>query len=463
MTPAPTTTGAPATHRSAGDTGSTTELTATRTRVSRRSGRAPALARLAGTTAAAFSRAADAAARVGRSVADTVMPAGWLLLVLVAGGLVAGLVWGWVEALLAGIAALVLLASSIPFLFGARGYEVSVQLSHERVVAGTTVDADVHVRNTGTRTALPGRLDLPVGAGLIELGVPLLRAGHEVVRHLEIPAVARGVIRIGPPTAVRSDPVGILRRERRWEAVHDLYVHPQTVPVPAVSGGLIRDLEGSPVQRLVDADMSFHAIRQYVPGDAQRQIHWKSTAKTGQLMVRQFEQTLRSRLAVVLSVDPGDFAAPDEFELAVSAAASLAVQAVRDGREIEVVTGLSTPRTDRGRSRAIEVLRAPAPRPMLDGFSRIDAAETPVPLEEVCRLASETADSLALAFVVCGAKTDAGRLRRAALAFPPETVVVAVVADQVAHPRRQVLPDLTVLTIGVLADLPGLMFRAVQS
>jgi uncharacterized protein (DUF58 family) len=209
--------------------------------------------------------------------------------------------------------------------------------------------------------------------------------------------------------------------------------------------------------------MSFHAIRQYVPGDAQRQIHWKSTAKTGQLMVRQFEQTLRSRLAVVLSVDAGDFTSSDEFELAVSAAASLAVQAVRDGREIEVVTGLSASRTERGRSRAIEVLRAPAPRPMLDGFSRIDQSDDPVPLEGVCRLAAETADSLALAFVVCGAQTDATRLRRAALAFPPETVVVAVVADPIAHPRRQVLPDLTVLTIGVLADLPGLMFRAVQS
>ncbi|HKT57496.1 MAG TPA: DUF58 domain-containing protein, partial [Microbacterium sp.] len=348
-----------------------------------------------------------------------------------------------------------------PFLFGASGYAVAVRLAHERVVAGATVDADVHVRNTGVRTVLPGRLDLPVGAGLIEIGVPLLRGGHEVTRHLEIPAVRRGVIRIGPPAAVRSDPVGILRRERRWEARRELFVHPRTVPVPAVSGGLIRDLEGSPVQRLVDADMSFHAIREYLPGDAQRQIHWKSTAKTGRLMVRQFEQTLRSRLAVVLSLDEGDAASEEEFELAVSCAASLAVQAVRDGRDVEVVTGTDLPRTER--TRAIEVLRAPAPRPLLDGFSRIDQAENPLPLEEVCRLTAETADSLALAFIVCGSPVTTARLRRAALAFPPDTAVVAVIADPTAHPRRQVLPDLTVLTVGVLVDLPGLMFRAVQS
>jgi len=482
-----------------------TELTATRTRVSHRTVHAPALVRATSATAAGMSRAWDAAARTARTIAATVMPAGWLLIVLVAGGLVAGLVWGWVEALVAGIAALVLLAASIPFLFGAGGYAVSVQLAHERVVAGSTVRADVHVRNTGARIALPGRLELPVGPGIVEVGVPLLRGGHETVRQLDIPAARRGVVRIGPPTAVRGDPLGILRRERRWDAVHDLYVHPQTIAVPAVSAGLVRDLEGSPVPRLVDADMSFHAIREYAPGDAQRQIHWKSTAKTGRLMVRQFEQTLRSRLAVVLSVDAADYAIRDaagdatgdaaghpgagsagaggagasplgagaqdsagfvpdgEFELAVSAAASLAVQAVRDHREIEVATGLDVPRIDRGRTRAIEVLRAPAPRPMLDGFSRIAQPSAPLPIEDVCRLTAEAADSLALAFIVCGSRTDAGRLRRAALAFGPGTAVIAVIADPASHPRRQVLPDLTVLTIGVLADLPGLMFRAVQS
>ena len=439
------------------------ELTTTRTVVAQSAVRQPALVRALEATATGLTRAGDALARTWRVVAGTVMPAGWLLIVLVAAGVVAGFVWGWVEALVTGIAAALLLAGGIPFLFGAGGYAVAVRLAHERVVAGSTVDADVHVRNTGAHTVLPGRLDLPVGAGLIEIGVPLLRGGHEVTRHLEIPAVRRGVIRIGPPTAVRSDPVGILRRERRWDARRELFVHPRTVPVPAVSGGLIRDLEGSPVQRLVDADMSFHAIREYLPGDAQRQIHWKSTAKTGRLMVRQFEQTLRSRLAVVLSLDEDDFASEEEFELAVGCAASLSVQAVRDGREVEVVTGTDIPRAERGRTRAIEVLRAPAPRPLLDGFSRIEQVENPLPLEEVCRLTAEAADSLALAFIVCGSTVTTARVRRAALAFPPDTAVVAVIADPTAHPRRRVLPDITVLTVGVLVDLPGLMFRAVQS
>ena len=131
--------------------------------------------------------------------------------------------------------------------------------------------------------------------------MPLLRPGHTVAQPLEIPALRRGIVTVGPATTVRSDPIGLLRREHAFEDVHELYVHPRTTALPSTSAGLIRDLEGNPTRRLVDADMSFHAIREYAPGDSRRQIHWKSTAKTGQLMVRQYEESRRSRMAVVLA------------------------------------------------------------------------------------------------------------------------------------------------------------------
>ena len=106
---------------------------------------------------------------------------------------------------------------------------------------------------------------------------------------------------------------------------------------------MIRDLEGSPTRRLVDSDMSFHAIREYAPGDARKQIHWKSTAKTGRLMVRQYEESRRSRMAVVLGVAAAEYADADEFELAVSCAASLGLRAVRDARDVAIVTGSADP------------------------------------------------------------------------------------------------------------------------
>jgi len=396
-------------------------------------------------------------------LARTVTPAGWLVVALATVGLTLGWMFGWVEVLVAGFASLALLVMSVPFLFGARGYDVAVHLPHERVVAGDPLDGQIAIRNIGGRTTLPGRVDLPVGQGLVELGVPLLRPGHETEQPVSIPAMRRGVITVGPPTAVRTDPVGLLRHEHEWDERHEIYVHPRTAVVPGTSAGMIRDLEGNPSRRIVDADMSFHAIREYVPGDARRQIHWKSTAKTGRLMVRQFEETRRSRLAVILSLAESEYATDDEFELAVSAAASLGVQAVRDGRDIDVVTGSAIPKMVRGRMRSIEVLQAGTPRGLLDGFSRLNALESTMPLPEVCRLAVEASDTLSLAFVVCGSQTTPRMLRQAALAFSSATAVVGVVCDEKAHPRTQPLGGLTVMTVGLLDDLPGLMIRGTQT
>jgi hypothetical protein len=415
------------------------------------------------TAVAAGRRIRATSITAGEWLAQTVTPAGWLALAAATVGVVVGWTFGWVEWLVGGFVALALLLMSLPFLFGARAYDVGVRLAHERVVAGGEVPGAIDIRNRGTRTALPGRIDLPVGDGLVELGVPLLRGGHVVSQPVTIPTPRRGIIPVGPPTAVRTDPIGLLRREHAWDEVHELYVHPRTVGVPPTSAGLVRDLEGQASRRLVDADMSFHAIREYAPGDSRRQIHWKSTAKTGRLMVRQFEESRRSRMAIMLSLAEADYAGEDEFELAVSVAASLGVRAIHDDRDLDVVTGTAIPRVVRGRLRAIQNLSAASPRAMLDGFSGISSLEHTMRLEEVCRLTVEASETLSIAFMVCGSQLGLNRLRQAALAFSAETAVVGVICDERAHPRLQPLGSLTVLTVGLLDDLTGLLLRGAQS
>ncbi|MBW9111031.1 DUF58 domain-containing protein [Microbacterium ureisolvens] len=395
--------------------------------------------------------------------AQTIRPAGALVAVAATAGLVLGVVFGWVEFMVAGAASVVLLVAAVPFLFGARAYDVDLTLTHERIVAGEGVTGRIHVRNDGHRTALPGRIDIPVGAGLVEFGVPLLRPGHAVEQPLDIPALARGIVTVGPATTVRSDPIGMLRREHSFHDVHELYVHPRTVSLPSTSAGLIRDLEGAPTRRLVDADMSFHAIREYAPGDSRRQIHWRSTAKTGRLMVRQYEESRRSRMAVVLAAWEAEFADPDEFELAVSCAASLGLRAVHDARDVQIVTGSEIPRVVRGRLRAIRHIPSAAPRPMLDGFSGVDLLESTMPVGEVCRLAAESGERLSIAFVVVGSRVPLTRLQQAALAFPADTAVVGVICDERAHPRMQPVSGMTVLTVGTLEDLSGLLLRGAAS
>jgi uncharacterized protein (DUF58 family) len=408
----------------------------------------------------AAGRWADAAARF---VADTVRPAGVLVALAATAGLVLGLVFGWVEWTVAGVIALILLAMSVPFLFGARSYAVDLRLAHERIVAGDPIGGGVVVRNEGRRLALPGRIDIPVGQGLVEVGVPLLRPGHVIEEVLDIPPQRRGIVAVGPATTVRSDPIGLLRREHAFADVHELYVHPRTASLPAMSTGLLRDLDGDPTRRLVDADMSFHAIREYAPGDSQRQIHWKSTAKTGRLMVRQYEESRRARLAIVLGAAEREFADAEEFELAVSCAASLGVRAVRDARDLDIVVGEEIPRVVRGRLRSLRHLPTASPRALLDGFSGVDRRENVMAVEEVCRLAVEASERLSVAFVVVGSPVSFARLRRAALAFAADTTVVGVVCDERAHPRLQTLAGMTVLTVGTLDDFAGLLLHGASS
>ncbi len=413
--------------------------------------------------ARAWAAVRGAAAAVAEWVLGTVRPAGALIVLTATVGLGVGIVFGWVEWMVAGATAVLLLAASIPFLFGTRSYDVDLSLQHGRVVAGQGVTGEVVVRNHGRGAALPGRIDIPVGDGLVEFGVPLLRPGHTIAQPLEIPALRRGIITVGPATTVRSDPVGLLRREHAFADVHEVYVHPRTVSLPSTSAGIVRDLEGSPTRRTVDADMSFHAIRPYAPGDARRHIHWKSTAKTGRLMVRQYEESRRSRMAVILAVAQDEFLDGDEFELAVSCAASLGLRAIRDARDVAIVTGSEIPRVVRGRLRAISRLPAASPRVLLDGFSGVEMLENTMPVVDVCRLIAESEERLSIAVIVTGSTVPLARLQQAALAFSAETAVIAVVCDERSHPRMRGFSGLSLLTVGTADDLSGLLLRGVTA
>ena len=153
-------------------------------------------------------------------------------------------------------------------------------------------------------------------------------------------------------------------------------------------------------------------------------------------MVRQYEESRRSRMAVVLSVAAAEYADADEFELAVSCAASLGLRAVNDAREVDIVTGAEIPRVVRGRLRAIRHIPAASRRTLLDGFSAVDQLENTMAIADVCRLAAEANERLSIAFVVVGSQVSLGRLRQAALGFPADTAVVAVICDERAHPAH---------------------------
>lgn len=386
-------------------------------------------------------------------------PLGWFVAAVTLLGAVAGAAMGWIEAWFVAIAGAVLLLTAWPFLLGARDYHAAIALSRRSIVAGGEVHAAVAIENSAGRPQLPTVVELPVGDALRELTVPLLGAQQSTTLTAQVPAPRRGVIAVGPLTVARRDPLGLLSREVTWPDRHLVHVHPATVPLPSSTAGLVRDLEGAPRQRLTDADLSFHALREYTAGDALRHVHWKSTAKTGTLMVRQFEESQTARVAVLFDARRDEYASDEEFELAVSVAASVSAQAAREGRE-RFIASAATPGRVRPSVDGLEELPSREPAQLLDAWAELRPAHERAPrIERVARSLAESRRPLSIVYLVTGSQPGLDRLRRAAASFTPDVRIVAVRCDWLADPALAHIDPLTVCTVGALGDLPRLMLR----
>ena len=235
-----------------------------------------------------------------------------------------------------------------------------------------------------------------------------------------VPTSRRGIIPIGPVRTVRADPIGLLRREVVWAESLDLFVHPRTIAIPSMSTGFVRDLEGAPTRDLTASDVAFHALREYVPGDERRNIHWKSTAKTGSYMVRQFEETRRSHLLVALSlVDVRLRDARRSSSSRSARPASLGVRAIRDSRtRLGRRERRSRPTSPSARcTRCGASARVNRGR-LLDDLSGVETAQSALRIPELARIAAEGAAGISIAFLVCGSAVTPAQLRAASAALP---------------------------------------------
>ena len=395
-----------------------------------------------------------------RRFASVVTPLGWITIVLVPVALLVGYRFSITEFVVAGFAGLVLVLVAVLYLVGRTSAAVDLSLANGHIVVGEVATGQVTVHNPSARRTAPLTIEVPVGRGFVELVVPGVPAGSSSVREFPIPTAHRGVIGVGPARTVRADPIGLVRRELVWTESAELFVHPRTIGIQSLSTGLVRDLEGSPTRELTNSDVSFHALREYQSGDERRYIHWKSTAKTGVHMVRQFEETRRSHIMIALSLATADYADDAEFELAVSVTGSLGVRAIRDVRDVSVVVSGKTPEFAKRKSFEVRPLSTLSRGRLLDELAVVDTAETALAVVDVARVAGSTVAGVSVAFLVCGSTATASDLRAASTKFPLGVEVIAVVCDPEASPGLRRVSGLRVLTIGYLDDLTKSLARA---
>lgn len=360
---------------------------------------------------------------------------------------ISGAVWGWEELLVVAGAALVLFGMALVFTVGRLDLAASIRVEPARVVVGDRAAGEVHLENRRGRGVRNLRVELPVGRAVAVFSVAHLRRHGTTDELFVVPTHRRAVIPVGPLTTVQGDPIGIARRTRRWSEVEEIYVHPKTVPLSTMAAGLIRDMEGQTTTALSPSDVAFHTLREYVPGDDLRHVHWKSSAKMGELMVRQYNDTRRSHVAVLVSTDPDEYADEDEYELSISCAASVAVQARRDEQTLSVFAGRHE-------------LPSPNPTRLLDRFSAIEGVTGQGGVEDAVKLARRLAPDASVAVICVGSRLGVPEVRRATTRAALETGAVVLRASLLDESSYRVVGNMTFVDVPSLDSL-GRGVRAV--
>ena len=238
---------------------------------------------------------------------------------------------------LGGIGLGALLAATV---LTARKPQVTVQrmLSPDRVERGRSALATLRVRNEGTRWQASFAAHDSAGDQRQAVQIRRLGPGSEATYRYELPTSRRGRIAVGPLTLERRDPLGLARNSRATGEVATLWVHPKRHPTKTVVAGRPRHHHvGRTADDSLRGSADLRDVRPYVVGDEVRHLHWKATARTGQLMVRDYADPDQPRLTVLLDTrrEPLSDAT---FEEATEVAASILVAASTAGHRCRLVT-----------------------------------------------------------------------------------------------------------------------------
>jgi uncharacterized protein (DUF58 family) len=149
--------------------------------------------------------------------------------------------------------------------------------------------------------------------------------GGEVEIRIDAVARRRGRVRFRAITLARTDPLGLVRALRAVSAPDTFLVLPRRHPVPelALPGARRYQPGGIALASSVGDSEEFMSLREYRPGDPLKRVHWRSSARVGRAVVREYQDEFFVRHGLVLDtfMPPG---ADDRFEDAVSVAASFA-------------------------------------------------------------------------------------------------------------------------------------------
>ncbi|MEO8889680.1 MAG: DUF58 domain-containing protein, partial [Jatrophihabitantaceae bacterium] len=162
-----------------------------------------------------------------------------------------------------------------------------------------------------------------------------MRRGERGMRTYRLPTRQRGIFDVGPVEVTRRDAFELFRTSRKHGSPERIWVYPRVLGFRALPAGQTRHLEGPSSDTSPQGNITFHRLREYVVGDDLRMVHWRSSARTGTLVVKHNVDTSQPYTVLLFDQRPDRYTA-EAFEEAVDVAASVAISGSVNKAPIEL-------------------------------------------------------------------------------------------------------------------------------
>jgi uncharacterized protein (DUF58 family) len=261
--------------------------------------------------------------------------AGLAALLAGAAALVLGLWLQWLAFDLLGVGLLALVLLAVLVIVRPSPLSIDRAIQPPRVPKGSPAIAVLTFANRGRRTVGVTVANQPFGGTQVRTVIPRLRRGERGLRTYRLPTRHRGIFDVGPVEVNRRDAFELFRRSRRYGDVERIWVYPRLLDLRPLPTGQTRHLEGPSSDTSPQGTITFHRLRDYVQGDDLRLVHWRSSARTGKLVVRHNVDTSQPYTVVLLDLRPGRYTA-ESFEAAVDVAASVLMVSAANKAPVEL-------------------------------------------------------------------------------------------------------------------------------
>jgi uncharacterized protein (DUF58 family) len=266
---------------------------------------------------------------------------GWAVCASALGMAAAGRILGIPELYAIAVVALGLTAGAVVYVrFAPWQVDAQREIRPPQLHAGGNGRVELAVRNLDARRSpvLSARDPFDDGRRWARFHIAPMRPGETVRAAYRLPTDDRGVFSLGPLQIGLTDPFGLAAKSQQGAPEAKLTVFPRIDvirPLPQARGADPNGSTGQP--SLMAGGDDFYALRPYQTGDDLRRVHWPSSARSDELMIRQDELPWQGRVSVFADLR-SSVHSPASFELALSATASIIQSAWHARRQVRLVT-----------------------------------------------------------------------------------------------------------------------------